>query len=177
MLFLKEYSKKFWRRYLISAFLSLTEQQKKALFAALSRKDVFTILSTGHGKYIFCYNTVIPLNKLTCLGQQNKKSPNTEWKFPCRKKKHTTLYKYVIIFGAAWFSCDAQKRSNQRYFWHRPIRLTQCCTQFKSPGDNILCVLHLHYNVAFTFKWYGNSWNKTFYSQRVWIGYNIELAE
>ena len=114
----------------MSAFLSLTEQQKKALFAALSRKDVFTILSTGHGKYIifqslpdvckylslrgylyprhaiilvvyplkslvdshirelrnrgvsatslsspdvtiFCYNTVIPLNKLTCLEQQN----------------------------------------------------------------------------------------------------------
>ena len=42
-----------------------------------------------------------------------------------------------------------------------PIRLTQCCTQFKSPGDKILCVLYLHYNVAFTFKWYGNSWNKT----------------
>ena len=36
----------------MSAFLSLTEQQKKALFAALSRKDVFTILSTGHGKCI-----------------------------------------------------------------------------------------------------------------------------
>ena len=35
---------------------------------------------------------------------------------------------------------------------HRPIRLTQCCTQFKSPGDKILCVLYLHYNVAFTFK-------------------------
>ena len=44
MLFLKEYSKKFWPRYLMSAFLSLTEQQNKALFAALSRKDVFTIL-------------------------------------------------------------------------------------------------------------------------------------
>ena len=58
---------------------------------------------------------------------------------------------------------------------NRPIRLTQCCTQFKSLGDKILCVLHLHYNVAFTFKWYGNSWNKTFYSQRIWIGYNIEL--
>ena len=29
---------------------------------------------------------------------------------------------------------------------------TQCCTQFKSPGDKILCVLYLHYNVAFTFK-------------------------
>ena len=31
---------------------------------------------------------------------------------------------------------------------HRPIRLTQCCTQFKSPGNKILCVLYLHYNVA-----------------------------
>ena len=56
---------------------------------------------------------------------------------------------------------------------YRPIRLIQCCTQFKSPADKILCVLYLHYNVAFTFKWYGNSLNKTFYSQRVWIGYNI----
>ena len=60
---------------------------------------------------------------------------------------------------------------------NRPIRLIQCCTQFKSPGAKILCVLYLHYNVAFTFKWYGNSLNKTFYSQRVLIGYNIELAE
>ena len=56
---------------------------------------------------------------------------------------------------------------------NRPIRLTQCCTQSKSPGVKILCVLYLHYNVAFTFKWYGNSWNKTFYPQRVWIRYNI----
>ena len=60
---------------------------------------------------------------------------------------------------------------------NRPIRLTQCCTQFRSLGVKILCALYLHYKVAFTFKWYGNSWNKTFYSQRVWIGYNIELAE
>ena len=36
--------------------------------------------------------------------------------------------------------------------WNTPIRLTQCCTQFKSPGIKILCVLYLHYNVAFTFK-------------------------
>ena len=35
---------------------------------------------------------------------------------------------------------------------HRPIRLTQCCTQFKSLGVKILCVLYLHYNVAFSFK-------------------------
>ena len=60
---------------------------------------------------------------------------------------------------------------------HRPIRLTQCCTQFRSLGVTILCALYLHYKVTFTFKWYGNSWNKKFYSQRVWIGYNIELAE
>ena len=26
---------------------------------------------------------------------------------------------------------------------NRPIRLTQCCTQFKSPGVKILCVLYL----------------------------------
>ena len=35
---------------------------------------------------------------------------------------------------------------------NRPIRLTQCCTQFKSPGYKILCVLYLQYNVAFTLK-------------------------
>ena len=37
-------------------------------------------------------------------------------------------------------------------YCHRPIRLTQCCTQFKSPRVKILHVLYLHYNVAFTFK-------------------------
>ena len=60
---------------------------------------------------------------------------------------------------------------------NRPIRLTQCCTQFKPLGIKILCVMNLHDNEAFTFKWYGNTWNKTFYSQKIWIGYNIELAE
>ena len=76
-----------------------------------------------------------------------------------------------------YFYLRASQLLSERNDIHRPIRLTQCCTQFKSPGDKILCVLYLHYNVAFTFKWYGNYWNKTFYSQRVWIGYNIELAE
>ena len=33
---------------------------------------------------------------------------------------------------------------------YRSIRLTECCTQFKSPGVKILCVLYFHYNVAFT---------------------------
>ena len=34
---------------------------------------------------------------------------------------------------------------------NRPVRLTQSCTHFKSPGVKILCVLYLHFNVAFTF--------------------------
>ena len=38
------------------------------------------------------------------------------------------------------------------YASNRPIRLTQCCTQFKSPRVKILCLLYLHYNVTFSFK-------------------------
>ena len=64
-----------------------------------------------------------------------------------------------------------------RRFLNKPIRLTQCCTQFKSLGVKVLCVLHLHDNVAFTFKWFGNTRNKTCYSHRIWIRYSIELAE
>ena len=48
------------------------------------------------------------------------------------------------------------------------------CTQFKSRGVTILCVLHLHYNVAFTFRRLGNSWNKTFYSQ---TAFSLEWAQ
>ena len=85
--------------------------------------------------------------------------------------------------GSEWLGARAAIHWNgSKYlgaseYWNRPFRLTQCCTQFKSTGVKIICVLYLHYNVAFTFKWYRNFWNKTFYSQRVWIGYNIELAE
>ena len=34
---------------------------------------------------------------------------------------------------------------------NRPIQRTQCCTKIKSPGVKTLCVLYLHYDVAFTF--------------------------
>ena len=34
---------------------------------------------------------------------------------------------------------------------NRPIQRTQFCTQIKSPGVKTLCVLYLHYDVAFTF--------------------------
>ena len=71
---------------------------------------------------------------------------------------------------------DMVTRSLHSVGINRPIWLTQCCTQFKSLGVKVLCVLHLHDNVAFAFKWYWNTWNKKFYSQSIWIGYNIELA-
>ena len=46
--------------------------------------------------------------------------------------------------------CFGDSRLSQEI--NRPIRLTQCCTQFKSPMVKILCVLYLHHNVAFSFK-------------------------
>ena len=60
----------------------------------ISWLDVFTI---------FCYNTVIPLNKLTCLGQQNI-NLRIRNESSLIGKKHTTLYTQVLIFGAACIS-------------------------------------------------------------------------
>ena len=37
-------------------------------------------------------------------------------------------------------------------FLNRPIRLIQCCTQFRTLGVKVLCVFHLHDDIAFTFK-------------------------
>jgi len=54
----------------------------------------------------------------------------------------------------------------------RPKWVTQCCIQVKSTRDTILYLLFLHCFVEFTFKCYGNYWNKTLYSLRVWIRYN-----
>ena len=67
--------------------------------------------------------------------------------------------------------------SSYYLFSVEPIRVTQCNTQFRSLGVKVLCEFHLHDNIAFTFRWYGYIWNKSVYSQRIWIGYNIELAE
>ena len=72
-----------------------------------------------------------------------------------------------------------KKNYKTQLMWaiHGPNQLTLCSNQFKSPGVKILCVLYLHYNVTLTFKWHVNYRNKTCYPQRVWIGYNIELAD
>ena len=50
--------------------------------------------------------------------------------------------------------------------------LTFCPTMHSAQQKNLKLLMPV-----FTFKWYGNTWNKTFYSQRIWFGYNIELAE
>ena len=63
----------------------------QTLTTRISCLDVFTI---------FCYNTAIPLDKLTCLEQQNINLRIRNESFLVGKN-HTTLYKYVIIFGAA----------------------------------------------------------------------------
>ena len=54
--------------------------------------------------------------------------------------------------------------------YNRPIRLTQCCTQFKSAGVKILCVLYLHYNVAFSFKCMEIPETKSFISKGFELG-------
>ena len=70
---------------------------------------------------------------------------------PCfdRFKKHSQyLLSILLLILQMIFHID-----NVTQFTNdRPIRLTQCCTQFKFPGVKILCVLYLHYNVAFSFK-------------------------
>ena len=42
------------------------------------------------------------------------------------------------------YSVHSIRNFLQRNTSHSPNRLTQCCTQFKSPGVKILCVSHLH---------------------------------
>ena len=64
------------------------------------------------------------------------------------RDQHSSIY----LLGGLRRLLKFQTAVGNRFLGHRPIRLTQCCTQFKSPGDMILCVLYLHYNVAFTFK-------------------------
>ena len=59
---------------------------------------------------------------------------------------------FAVPCCACLANCFAVNFQNFYAHFHRPIRLTQCRTQFKSSGVKILCVLYLHYNVAFTFK-------------------------
>ena len=66
---------------------------------------------------------------------------------------------YVHLDGQTQptYGSNLSQRENALIFYpilstNRPIRLTQCCTQFESPGVKIHCVLYLHHNVAFSFK-------------------------
>ena len=55
-----------------------------------------------------------------------------------------------------WYPCDTTRTLIgyvlSDVHFDRPIRLTQCCTQFRSLGVKVLCLFHLHDNIAFTFK-------------------------
>ena len=91
--------------------------------------------------------------------------------FWCLMHSTITLYNSRIIWEFIIHILKGRLviRPAQCHYWYfflhfhqRPFWLTQYCTQFKSPEVKILCVLYLHYNVAVTFKWYGNSWNKYF---------------
>ena len=88
-------------------------------------------------------------------------------KVSLKEKKHATLYKYVIIFDAAWFSSDAQKRSNQPYFWVNKnlwkyipnIKGLLCCMTLPSvlvpqkkemepPNQNASQIARIHINIT-----------------------------
>ena len=102
---------------------------------------------------------------------------------------HICPFSCAIFLSSDWTIGCLDKRTELHDWMHgrwqwtvhqisdRPILLTQCCTQFRSLGVKVLWVFHLYDNIAFTFKWYENTWNKTFYSQRIWIVYNIELIK
>ena len=75
-----------------------------------------------------------------------------------------TVRKYYTCVARAFFSylwMPPQTTCCQGFdqLSNRPIRQTQCYTQFKSPKVKILFVLYLHYSVAFTFKWYAKGLN------------------
>ena len=91
----------------------------------------------------------------------------------------SSIYAMTPFFSSVISDCVRTERFKREFFQstNRPIGLTQCCSQFRSLGAKALCVFYLHDNTALTFKWYGNTWNNSFYSQRIWIGYNIEWAE
>ena len=121
-------------------------------------------------RFLWNFSAVIP----TCLRSLMRANfPRVEfsrkiWKFK-KRKRNSSLYVHVVnktrnlaihVLMYQKKVCCTCKVVVLLIKTYRPFRLTQCCTQFKSPGVKILCVLYLHYNVAFTFKWYGNSWNK-----------------
>ena len=88
---------------------------------SLSSPDVDDRISCLDVFTIFCYNTVIPLNKLTCSGQQNINLRTWNESFLVGKK----TYNFVQVRN--YFRCSLHfpgtpniylERSNQRYFWH-----------------------------------------------------------
>ena len=73
------------------------------------------------------------------------------------KATHCSFHKFRMVSECQAGVAECTFIKALANFWfkglnNRPIRLTQCCTQFKSLGVKILCVLNLHDNEAFAFK-------------------------
>ena len=79
------------------------------------------------------------------------KSREHKWRRKRRPSPNSAVLK-VINFKPAMKGTLAITKP-KIWIKKRSIRLTQCCTQFKS--FRVLRVLHLHDNAAFTFKSYG----------------------
>jgi len=61
--------------------------------------------------------------------------------------------------------------------WRKPIRLTQCCTQFKFHAVKVLCVFHLHDNVAFYSNYTDILGRKRFIRKGFELGTTIEYTD
>ena len=148
------------------SFLCFQKSKFSAEAIQLESSSFNSGLNFGNANMLSLVNYIVMTLNITCLFSESINN----WPRRC-------LFYNQVIKKMCLYILNEPAADFVHVLHNRPILLAQCCTQFKFPWVMILCVLYLHYNVAFTFKWYGNSWNKTLYSQRVWIGYNIELAK
>ena len=121
--------------------------------------------------------------KLNRAGRHTTKSSDPYGYFRIRTAKptnHSTRSDWEIngtLRKSGLTAIFSTKQQYTNFSWvDRPIRLTQCCAQFKSLRVRVFSVFHLHDNVEFTLKWVGNTWNKTFYSQRIWRNLGTTLS-
>ena len=141
--------------FIIDLFGSLNVVPNRPGFAASHSRGtkplcLGTKVALGQAKqktYIIWNDNFLCLSCLSATFALQHGGLYTTWMARCKGPLH-------------WYSlaCEQQRSDDRKYV---------CCSQANIP------IIY----VAFTFKWCGNSSNKTCYSQRAWIGYNIELAE
>ena len=134
----------FWR--LCGIFCCLSTKHSDKMLYLRTRKNYWNIFVASWRRQQQCLRQLRP-RPLALLSRTRTRSRS--WRSLIYKAWRWTL-------GNRFEELQANPRG--------PNRLTQCCTQFKSPGVKILCVLYLHYNVQFTFKLY-----LEFLKQNVWF--------